>query len=45
VADSLVHVGFLPDRETYVAQFRENVVKKHRLRRLERQRAAPEAGQ
>ena len=32
VALSLVDVGFLPNRETYVAQFRENVVKKHRLR-------------
>lgn len=44
VAGSLVHVGFLPNRETYVAQFRENVVKKHRVRRLKRQCAETEAG-
>jgi hypothetical protein len=45
VAGSLVYVGFLPNRETYVAQFRENVVKKHRLRWLARQRAGATAGQ
>ena len=39
-----MHVGFLPNRETYIAQFRENVVKKHRVRRLKRQRAETEAG-
>jgi hypothetical protein len=45
VTGSLVYVGFLPSRETYVAQFRENVIKKHRARRLKRQRAEPDAGQ
>ena len=38
VTQSLVDVGFIPGRETFVAQFRENVIKKHRLRWLKRQR-------
>ena len=38
VTQSLVGVGFIPGRETFVAQFRENVIKKHRLRWLKRQR-------
>jgi len=45
VAGSLVLVGFLPNRETYIAQFRENVIKKHRVRWLKRQRAEGATGQ
>jgi hypothetical protein len=45
VTRSLADVGFIPNRETYVAQFRENVIKKHRLRWLKRQRGKREAGQ
>lgn len=37
---SFVDVGFIPSRETFVAQFRENLIKKHRLRWLGRQRKA-----
>jgi hypothetical protein len=37
---SLVEVGFIPGRETFVATYRENVIKKHRLRWLARQRKA-----
>jgi hypothetical protein len=40
VTQSLVSVGFIPDRETFIAQYRENVIKKHRLRWLKRQRKA-----
>lgn len=36
VTASLVVARFIPSRETYVASFRENVIKKHRLRRRER---------
>lgn len=32
--------GIIPGRETFVAQYRENLIKKHRLRWLERQRNA-----
>lgn len=38
VTMSLVEVGFIPSRETFVATFKENVIKKHRLRWLERHR-------
>jgi hypothetical protein len=38
VTQSLVDVGFITGRETFVAHFRENVIKKHRLRWLKRQR-------
>lgn len=38
VTRSLVDVGFIQSRETFVAQYRENVIKKHRLRWLERLR-------
>lgn len=44
VTRSLADVGFIPNRETYLAQFRENVIKKHRLRWLERLRAERGAG-
>jgi hypothetical protein len=40
VTQSLVTVGFIPGRETFVAQFRENVIKKNRLRWLARKRGA-----
>jgi hypothetical protein len=40
VTQSLVSVGFIPDRETFIAQFRENVIKKHRLRWRKRHRNA-----
>ena len=39
VARSLVDVGFIPSRETFVVHFKENVIKKHRLRWLARLRA------
>ena len=42
VTRSLVDVGFIQGRETFIAQFKENVIKKHRLRWLERQRVERE---
>lgn len=40
VTRSLAHVGFLDStRETFIAQYKENVIKKHRLRWLARLRA------
>jgi hypothetical protein len=38
VTQSLVDADFITGRETFVAHFRENVIKKHRLRWLKRQR-------
>jgi len=38
VTQSLADVGFITSRETFMAHFRENVIKKHRLRWLKRQR-------
>lgn len=37
VTQSLADIGFITSRETFVAHFRENVIKKHRLRWLKRQ--------
>ena len=38
VTQSLVEAGFILNRPTLIANYQENVIKKHRLRRLERDR-------
>lgn len=38
VTRSLVDVGFITDSETFIDHFRENVIKRHRLRWLKRNR-------